>query len=104
MLPKLSREAWLLHCQVSWTLDQVSVLRQESSGLLSLPTSVSRLCHKHGLWLLWIQSNLNEKKNEQQNFKKEEKKIKKISCDVFACGRCIPSASIDVAHLLITEV
>lgn len=42
-----------------------------------------------------------EKKNNRI-LKKEEKK--KIICDVFACGRCIPSASIDVAHLPITEV
>lgn len=34
LLLKLSREAWLLHCQVSWTLNQVFALRQESSGLL----------------------------------------------------------------------
>lgn len=43
-----------------------------------------------------------EKKNNR--ILKKKKKKKKITCDVFACGRCIPSASIDVAHLLITEV
>lgn len=45
-------------------------------------------------------------KQNDKMLKKEEKKKKKhkITCDVFACGRCIPSASIDVALLLITQV
>lgn len=33
-----------------------------------------------------------------------EKRGKKKNCDVFACSRCIPSASIDVALLPITKV
>lgn len=44
---KLSREAQLLHGRVSWTLDQVSALRQEFPGLLlltSVPRSLLRTC------------------------------------------------------------
>lgn len=58
---KLSREAQLLHGRVSRTLDQVSALRQESSGL-TLSWHQCPGSAKDVLLLMWIQSN---KENEQ---------------------------------------
>lgn len=83
----LRGKAQLLHGRVSWTLDQVSA---------PSPRAVS--CDRDVLWLMWIQSN---KKNEQYNL---NGKMRKKDCDVFACSRCIPSASINVALLPITKV
>lgn len=102
LLLKLSHEAWLWQCQVSWTLDQDSALSQESSGLLLYQHQYPCPAVNMSGGLLWIPSNLKQKRTI--GLKKEKRKKKKITCDVFACGRCIPSASIDVAHLLITEV
>lgn len=81
-----------------WT----KVLLCAKSPQVCAPADISsRLCYGHGLWLLWIQSNLWKRTIE---FLKKKKKENKITCDVFACGRCIPSASIDVAQLLIAQV
>lgn len=62
---KLSHEAWLLHRQVSWTLlDQVSALRQESSGLLFYQHQYPGSATNTSCGPLWIQSNLNGKKEQ----------------------------------------
>lgn len=73
LLLKLSREVWLLHCQVSWKLDQVTALRQESSGLLfyqhPYPGSAPNTsCGSFGFRVTWM-----EKKNNR-NLKKKKKK------------------------------
>lgn len=62
LLLKLSREAWFLHCQVSWTLNQVFALRQESSGLLfyqhQYPGSATNTsCGSFGFRVTWMGKN-----------------------------------------------
>lgn len=98
---KPRHETKLLHGQVSRTLDQGSALRRESSGLLSCwhqypSCAMGTGCGSFGFKVTWMKKN--------NRVLKKKKKTNKITCDVFACGRCIPSASINVAHLLIAQV
>jgi len=78
LLVKLSREAWLLHRQVAWTLDQVSAPSQESSGLLIYQHQYPGSATKHKWRLLWIQSNLNEKRTIAFKKRKQKKKEKNL--------------------------
>lgn len=94
----LRGKAQLLHGRVSWTLDQVSCSEPKSRHVCSYADISCPGPDRDVLWLMWIQSN---KKNEQYNL---NGKTRKKDCDVFACSRCIPSASINVALLPITKV
>lgn len=66
LLLKLSREAWLLHRQVAWTLDQVSTLAKSPQVCSSTNISIQALLQNTSGDSFWIESNLNgEKKNNR---------------------------------------
>lgn len=89
----------IVKCPGHWT--RFLPLAKSPQVCSSTNISIQALLWNMGGGSFGFRVTWNEKRTIE--FKKKKKK-KKITCDVFACGRCIPSASIDVAHLLITEV